>query len=129
MIPFWANWVGLPWEWGADPRNGKAACCFRSTQAVREQLRLPWPSDRMTDWYRIAKAGRWGTLRQEWSQFTRETDEPQAGTLLRLDNEDLSFGVGALVTPDAALIVRHNGRLHVLPTKHWSSLKLYEVRE
>ena len=129
MTPFWASWVGLPWQWGADPRQGKAACCFRSTQAVREMLHLPWPGDRMADWYRIAGAGGWALLRQEWSQLTVETNKPQAGTLLRLDNEDMSFGVGALVRPDAALIVRHSGRLHVLPPKHWSSMKLYEVRQ
>jgi hypothetical protein len=42
-LTFWRKWSGLPWGLGADPRDGRAACCFRTAQATREELGLPWP--------------------------------------------------------------------------------------
>lgn len=126
-MPFWMGWVGLPWEWGADPRDGQAACCFRSSQAVREQLGMPWPNERMEAWYRLARLGVWAKLRHDWYACTRIVEEPRPGLLLKFDQPDDSFGVGALASADVAIVVRHFGRLHAIPACHWRKLPLYEV--
>lgn len=124
---FWRRWVGLPWEWGADPRGGKAACCFRTAQAAREELGLPWPAEEMEGWYRRARQGAWMGLRRDWEIFTTEIDKPETGALLRFDNADGSFGLGVLVEPEILVTVRHQGRLIVAPRKPLGSLKVFRL--
>ena len=125
---FWLKWVGLPWAWGADPREGRAACCFRTAQAAREELGLPWPSEYMDDWYRAASAGYWMGLRNDWDRLTARTREPEAGVLLRFDNKDGSFGLGVLVEPEVVVTVPHQGRLLVAPRKPLGPVTLYQIR-
>lgn len=125
---FWRKWVGLPWAWGADPRDGKAACCFRTAQAAREELGLSWPAEHMDAWYKAASAGCWMGLRDDWDQLTTPTERAEAGALLRFDNNDGSFGLGVLVEAEIVVTVRHRGRLVVAPRKPLGSLMLYRIR-
>lgn len=125
---FWRKWVGLPWAWGADPREGKAACCFRTAQAAREELGLPWPADRMADWYGLAQVGAWTGLRRDWLQCTGPIEQPETGALVRFDNPNDSFGLGVLVAPDVLITVRHRSRLIVAPFAALGPLKLYQLK-
>jgi hypothetical protein len=127
LRPFWFPWVGLPWELGADPRLGRAACCFRTAQATREAMGLPWPVDRMADWYRLARGGAWDELRRDWGELTRPIDRPIAGGLILFDN-GTSFGVGVLPTVLTFITVRHNGRLIVGPTDTIRNPSFYRLR-
>lgn len=124
---FWRKWVGLPWALGADPRSGRAACCFRTAQAVREELGLPWPTERMETWYDRARQADWANLRSDWQALTAEVRTPGTGALARFDNPDGSFGVGILVEPDLLITVRHHGRLIVAPRRAIGSIKLYQL--
>lgn len=125
---FWRKWAGLPWAWGADPRGGQGACCFRTAQAAREELGLPWPSDRMGDWYVRARRGDWVGLRCDWNDLTEPIKEPEAGALLRLENATGGFGVGVLVEPEIVVTVRHQGRLIIAPRKPLGPLTLYQLK-
>ena len=125
---FWRKWVGLPWEWGADPRDGRAACCFRTVQAAREELGLPWPSEHMTDWYGRARRGAWMGLRRDWDRFTEELKKPEVGAVVKFDNLDGSFGLGVLVEPEVLVTVRHLGQLLVVPRRSIGSLTFYRPK-
>lgn len=127
-MTFWSNWVGLPWQLGADPRQGRAACCFRTAQAAREALKLGWPADRMDDWYRMARAGAWDDLRQEWEALTEPIEKPEPGALIRFDNNDGSFGVGVMLDARIFATVRHHGRLIVGPRAACGRLNLYRLK-
>ena len=127
-MTFWRNWVGLPWALGADPRDGRAACCFRTAQATREELGMHWPADRMAHWYSDAQAGAWQGLRMDWLELTTPIDEPEAGALIRFDNQDGSFGLGVLADAQTLLTVRHYGRLIVGPFSAFRRLKLYRLQ-
>jgi len=127
-LSFWTPWVGLPWELGADPRLGRAACCFKTAQAVREALGLPWPASQTELWYAEAQLGAWDGLRRDWDELAAPTDCPQPGTLIRFDNLDGSFGVGVLPDERTLVTVRHRGRLIAGPLSVCSSLKLYLLR-
>ena len=118
----------MPWAWGADPRDGRAACCFKTAQAAREELGLSWPADRMSDWYTRAKRGEWESLYRDWTDMTKEIKKPVAGALLKFDNADGGFGVGVLLEPEIIATVRHQGRLLVVPRKALGLLKLYQLR-
>jgi len=120
--------VGLPWALGADPRDGKAACCFRTAQAAREELGMHWPADQMEHWYSDAQAGAWQGLRWDWLDMTTPIEQPEAGALIRFDNQDDSFGVGVLVDAQTLLTVRHHGRLIVGPFSAFRRLKLYRLQ-
>jgi hypothetical protein len=125
---FYRRWVGLPWEWGADPRDGKAACCFRTAQAAREELGLPWPSDRMDDWYSRARRGAWIGLKDDWDAFTERIEKPVTGALLRFDNTNGTFGLGVLAEDEIVITVRHQGRLLVAPLRALGPVSLYQLK-
>lgn len=125
---FWHHWVGLPWQWGADPRDGRAACCFRTAQAARESMGLSWPAGQMEGWYALAEAGAWGMLRGEWNKYTMVAGEPAAGQIVRVDNDNGSFGLAVFVDPATIIAVRHYGRLLVVPARVFSLFSRYELR-
>jgi hypothetical protein len=128
-LTFWHRWVGLPWELGADPRDGRAACCFVTAQAVREQLGMHWPADRMRAWYEEARLGAWEELRWDWSALTETIEGPEAGALIRFDNpSNGSFGVGVLPNDLTLITVRHNGRLIAGPVSACGGLKFFRLR-
>lgn len=127
-MTFWRKWVGLPWQLGADPRDGRAACCFRTAQAVRETLGLPWPADRMEDWYRRARAGAWDALRLEWETMTEPVRKAEQGALIQFNNSDNSFGVGIMLDDETFATVRHQGRLIVGPRSSCGKLNLYRLK-
>lgn len=126
-MTFYRKWVGLPWRLGADPRDGKAACCFRTAQATREELGLPWPADWMGYWYSRARQRDWGTLRAEWGEHTERIEQPEAGALIRFDHPDESFGVGVLPDDRTFVTVRHCGRLIAGPISACGELKLFRL--
>ena len=125
---FYRRWVGLPWAWGADPRDGKAACCFKTAQAAREELGLSWPKDQMDDWYRMARQGAWAVLRDDWDEFTERIDDAVAGALLRFDNPDGTFGLGVLAADEIVITVRHQGRLLVAPRRALHPIQIYQLK-
>lgn len=104
------------------------ACCFRTAQAAREELGLPWPAEHMSDWYTRARHGHWETLRRDWDELTVQIQEPVAGALLRLDNPTGSFGVGVLVDSETLVTVRHQGRLLVVLRRAMGPHNLYQLR-
>lgn len=125
---FYRRWVGLPWAWGADPRDGRAACCFKTAQAAREELGLRWPADRMDGWYEKARQGLWCALRDEWDEFTEPAYCPVAGALLRFDSRDGTFGLGVMAQDEIVITVRHHGRLLVAPRRALSPINLYQLK-
>lgn len=127
-MTFWRKWVGLPWRLGADPRGGQGACCFRTAQAVREELGMPWPADRMEHWYSDAQLGAWPGLRCDWDELAAPIEQPEPGALIRFDHGDSSFGVGVLPDERTLITVRHYGRLIVGPLSACGRLKLFRLR-
>ena len=125
---FWRKWPGLPWRLGADPRDGRAACCFRTAQAVREELGLPWPAERMEPWYRDAARGHWRELHEDWAELTEPIEQPEAGALIRFDRGDATFGIGVLPDERTLITVRHYGRLIVGPLAACGKMNLYRLQ-
>lgn len=80
----------------------------------------------MAGWYRQAAAANWVELRQVWDDLTEPAKDPEPGLLIRFDSGD-SFGVGALVSQDTFITVRHHGRLVVGP-RSACSLNLYRLK-
>lgn len=126
-MTFWRDWVGLRWALGEDPREGRGACCFRTAQAVREGLGMPWPSDCMAHWYTQARAGDWEALRLDWEQLTVPIERPEDGALVRFDNSNGGFGIGILPNKDTLITVRHHGRLIAGPRSAFGNLSLYRL--
>lgn len=127
-MTFWRKWVGLPWALGADPRDGVGACCFRTAQAIREELDMHWPEGWMNHWYQMARQGDWGKLRLDWEESTDRIEQPEAGALVRFDHRDGSFGTGALPNEKTIITVRHHGRLIAGPVSACGGLKLFRLK-
>lgn len=127
-VAFWVDWVGLPWAMEADPRDGQAACCFKTAQAVREGLGLAWPRYRMAQWYSSARRNDWDSLRRDWLRLVEPIDKLEPGALVRFDQPSGSFGVGVLPNERTLITVRHQGRLLAGPTSAFRNLSLYRLK-
>jgi hypothetical protein len=124
---FWLPWVGLPHEIGADPRDGRGACCFKTAQAVREELGLSWPKERMDEWYQLASANSWEQLHRDWETLTTPC-EARPGAITLLGDDPLgSFGLGVLASSEFALTSIHGLKLVSVPKRLWQNFQFYEV--
>lgn len=120
--------MGLPWELGADPRSKRAACCFRTAQAVRETLGMPWPASRMSEWYRLARRGDWEALAIDWDLWAEPIKKPETGALIRFWNPSGGIGVGVMPNERTVITVRHLGRLIAGPRSAFGALDLYRLK-
>jgi len=121
MSEFWLPWIGLLQLDGADPRAGVGGCCFRMAQAVREELGLPWPAERMSGWYDRAEQGDWAGLRDDWFCST-VICTPLPGTVSLLDREPPpgAFGIAVLVDDRTALTALHGKGVVAIPRALWA---------
>jgi hypothetical protein len=128
-MDFWEPWIGLPHEFGADPRDGVAACCLVTAQATSENLGLPFPSSLVPDLLAMASSGQTEALEAEYLARTEGVVRPVAGDLLllRTGQPDHPLGIGVLVS-DRIMLGQIVGRgLTPLPRLFWSRQEIRRV--
>jgi len=87
----WHAWIGLPHEFGADPRQGKAADC-------------------------LVMVAEWDVLKLIWNQITETLDGPEPYAVCLFENGAAGLGVG-IVVDDGVLIVHHKRGVRWVPLK------------
>lgn len=109
----WKDWIGLPHEFRADPRDGKAADCVVMVWAVLEEAKIKCP-DFQNDWLDLAEAGRWDAIQTIWEQGTEPLDKPEPYAICLFDNGPIGLGFG-IVVDDGVLIVHYKRGVHWVP--------------
>jgi len=99
-MPIWYPWLGLPHQFAADPRDGKAADCLVMVWAVLEAAKAPYPSWN-PQWLEMARTGRWKRLRALWARVTVPLPQPLEHAVFMRQR-----GVG-VVTNGGLLTVHH----------------------
>lgn len=121
----WHRWLGLPHEIGADPRDGKAACCLVIAHILLTDAGLvPPPLEPMVQRARI---GDWSGLMADYHNATRAVQcrERLAMTLLVTKN---GIGLGTVVEDGLLLIPHHQHGVITFPAdvlrgREWRVLK------
>lgn len=107
MENIWDSWIGLPHEVGADPRNGKAACCLMMAQAIYEDAKLRFPTYRVPELLDLARREKWYELRHAFSAETDRLEEIESLALSLFENGSFGLGLGIVVGPRVILIPHH----------------------
>lgn len=121
----WHKWLGLPHEIGADPRDGKAACCLVMAHILIASEGLnPPPLEPMVH---LARKGDWGALMNDYNNATRAVNAPErlAMTLLTTRN---GIGLGTVVEDGLLLVPHHRHGVITFPAdvlrgRQWRVLK------
>jgi hypothetical protein len=127
----WKAWVGLPHEVGADPREGRAACCVQITKLVLESQGLTFPvaPERI---YALAEQKNAEQIAEIFAAHTQQIEKAEPYCVTLFLDESIGYGVG-IVVPDHdngrlfLLIPHHRKGVLPVPVDVLASLKLYRV--
>jgi hypothetical protein len=123
----WSDWLGLPHRIGADPREGKAACCLVIARIVLQDAGLATPPiDQMIE---QAQAGDWIPLQRQFYSFCEATTAPELHSITLLRNGAAGLGVGTIVAPNTLLTLHHRRGVIALPVNRLRLLKFYRVKQ
>jgi hypothetical protein len=88
----WQPWLGLPHIIGADPAEGRGACCLRMAAALYRAAGRPFPDP--DPFLELARRGQWGVLQIRFEKLSEPVEPgPLALTLLRNPREGLGIGI------------------------------------
>lgn len=104
----WRGWLGLPHVVGADPRNGKGACCMVAAQIILSELGLNPPD--IKDWIRLAQEQKWIELQLLFDEHFISVFEPCVGTVALIRNGAAGLGVATYLDGVNGLLVVHHAR-------------------
>jgi len=107
VIDDWRTWIGLPHEFGADPRDGKAADCLVMAWRVLDAAQAPHPPLNPA-WLERARQGRAADLIQVWRDATVRVDPPTEYAIAIFGTAYGALGVGILV--EAGCLTVHHRR-------------------
>lgn len=113
MAPIYHSWLGLPHEIGADPRDGKAACCLVMARILLEEAgQIPPPIDQ---WIEMARSGQWEPLRDAFYRHTEELPQAEPWSISLLDDPKEGLGIGTVVPGRFMLVPLHSRGVTALP--------------
>lgn len=117
----WHAWIGLPHEFGADPRHGKAADCLVMVWAILDDAGIPHPEFQY-EWLELARSAEWDILELIWHQITEPLNRPEPYAVCLFENGPAGLGVG-IVIDDGVLIVHHKRGVRWVPLKAMRKLE------
>lgn len=122
----WHAWIGLPHEFGADPRHGKAADCLVMVWAILDGAGILHPEFQY-EWLELARSAEWDILELIWRQITEPLDQPEPYAVCLFENGPAGLGVG-IVVDNGVLIVHHKRGVRWVPLKAMRKLEYCRFR-
>lgn len=121
----WHTWLGLPHQIGADPREGKAACCLVMAHILLSDAGLnPPPLEPMV---RAALNSDWSALMNDYNDATRTVNAPERLAMTLLVTRK-GIGLGTVVEDGLLLVPHHRHGVVTFPAdmlrdRNWRVLK------
>ena len=122
----WRKWIGLPHEFGADPKQGKAADCLLMVWHILDDAGIDHPEFNAY-WLDIARQGDWPALEALWRDGTTELDQPKEYAVTLFHNGPNGLGVG-IVVDRGLLLVHHRRGVRWVPLSYMPELRFYAFR-
>lgn len=127
MEPIWSEWLGLPHAIGADPREGRAACCLVICKVVLDAAGYQTPS--IDHWLELAKQGEWIHLQLAFDKHCYPVPEPQLHAMALIRNGSHGLGLGIVVEDSRLLLPHHRKGVITLPTQKLRLLQYRMLRQ
>ena len=100
------RYLGLKHEFGADPRDGKAADCLLLCFALLDEAGIKRP-ELDPSWIDMALCGLWSSLEIAWNHHTRPADTVELGcvalTWNKANNNHPRLGISTVVEDRGSL--------------------------
>lgn len=128
--PIWLKWIGLPHQIGADPNDGKAACCLRmAVHVLRNAGRQP-PEDAVIDrWVDLARGEQWPLLERAFLDHCVPTQARDLWSVVLITNGPRkALGLGVVIPDDLLLFPHHRRGVMAAPLKLLRPLTHYNLR-
>lgn len=123
----WCSWIGLPHAIGADPRDGKGACCMVVAHIILSELGLHPPD--IKDWVELATKSQWMELQILFDRHFAPVFEPAVGSVALIRNGPVGLGVATyLGAGNGILIVHHSKGVVTMPLRLARLLQFAKLR-
>jgi hypothetical protein len=127
MTSDWRQWLGLPHEIGADPREGRAACCLVITTLLLTEAGLQPPDP--GPWIEMARRGDYASIQLEVERYFEPIENPELLSFALIRNGIHGLGVGIVVEPNTLLLVHHKKGVIALPIDRLRLLQYNRLRQ
>lgn len=123
----WTDWIGLPHQIGADPREGKAACCLVMARILLTNVGIPFPEieDQLLD---LARAHQWTRLSKVFHEHTEPILKPEPWSLTLVENGPAGLGLGTVVPGPYLLLPHHRKGVTAIPIVVLRKLNYHRLR-
>lgn len=122
----WASWRGLPHEIGADPREGRAACCLVIAVLALEAGGLKTPP--LGDMVEAARNSDWPALEDVFREHCIQIPGPAIPSITLLRNTN-GLGIGTVIAPNTLITLDHKRGVITLPINRLRCLQFYTVKQ
>lgn len=106
--PLWLNWIGLPYAFDEDPRDGRGCSCLLMCRILLTEAGQYFPPIERT-LLTMARAGAWSELRETFMQYTEPLPGPEPWAITPTEDDGQAFGLGTVV-PEGYLLAPHTRR-------------------
>lgn len=127
VTPYWEPWLGLPHEIGADPRDGKAACCLVIAQIVLTNANYSFPP--LSKLLRLVKDQDWIGLQQTFYDCCNPVKTAEVHAISLIRNKNRGLGLATVVAPNTLITIHHHKGVITLPVDRLHFLRFYKVKE
>jgi hypothetical protein len=122
----WASWRGLPHEIGADPREGRAACCLVIAVLTLHAYDVATPPlEPMLD---AARNADWTALEEVFREHCNPISEAAVPSITLLRNVN-GLGVGTVIAPNTLITLDHKRGVITLPINRLRCIQFYTVKQ
>jgi hypothetical protein len=122
------SWLGLPHEVGADPREGKAACCLVIAAIVAKDAGRPFPHKLLPQLLEMALQNQWDALKRTYYRRTVQAVAPRTGDLhLFTDKATDALGLGTVISDEYMILPTHDCGVRFAPRKIWQPFEMRRV--
>ena len=122
----WRQWIGLPHELGADPRQGKGCCCLKLSQIVLEAVGQK-PPQINSQWYELSLQQRWDEAAKLFLSYVIETDPWRQWSIVPFWSPQM-FGIGLVVQDRMVLTSLHTRGACVIPARALRSPDFFTLK-
>lgn len=122
----WSSWRGMPHEIGADPRDGRAACCLVIAVLVLESHGVKAPP--LAPLVAAARDADWDALEDVFRTHCVPVPEPEVPSITLLRNSS-GLGIGTVIAPNTLLTLDHKRGVITLPINRLRFLQFYTVKQ
>jgi hypothetical protein len=123
----WDDWIGLPHQTGADPRQKKAACCLVMAKILHESESLKFPA--IDGMIFAAKNSHWDLLLCTFLANVTKIVTPTKMSLVLIESWPHGIGIGTVLPTGKVLIPVHGRGVSEIPVRCFNRSPFFLINQ